>query len=152
MKRALRDGSGGISYQVVQEVLNVLTRKLALQRHGYNTTISLFNRCSAYGVITRAMVMLLEKLHAQREAIYAACRRYGARRIRVFGSVARGEEEPDSDIDFLVDFPPGYDLFTQRLPLAERLAEITGRRLDVIPEHELNRHIRAAVLKEAVDL
>ena len=96
--------------------------------------------------------MLLDELHRHREAINAACHRYGARRIRVFGSVARGEEQPDSDIDFLVDFPPGYDLFKQRLPLAERLAEITGRRLDVIPEHELNRHMRDAVLKEAVDL
>ncbi|HET6587831.1 MAG TPA: nucleotidyltransferase family protein [Oleiagrimonas sp.] len=96
--------------------------------------------------------MLLEQLQAQREAIQAAGRQYGARRIRVFGSVARGEERPDSDIDFLVDFPPGYDLFAQRLPLAERLAEITGRRLDVVPEHELNRHLRDAVLKEAVDL
>lgn len=96
--------------------------------------------------------MLLEALHAQRDAINAACRQYGARRIRVFGSVARGEERPDSDIDFLVDFPRGYDLFEQRLPLVERLAEITGRRLDVIPEHELNRHIRAQVLREAVDL
>lgn len=70
----------------------------------------------------------------------------------MFGSVARGEEQPDSDIDFLVDFPRGYDLFAQRLALAERLVEITGRQLDVIPEHELNRHIRARVLQEAVDL
>ena len=96
--------------------------------------------------------MLIETLHAKRVAINAACRQYGARRIRVFGSVARGEERPDSDIDFLVEFPPGYDLFAQRLPLADRLAEITGRRLDVVPEHELNRHLREAVLKEAVDL
>ncbi len=96
--------------------------------------------------------MLLDALHAQKDAINAACRQYGARRIRVFGSVARGEERPDSDIDFLVDFPRGYDLFAQRLPLTERLAEITGRQLDVIPEHELNRHIRARVLREAVDL
>lgn len=96
--------------------------------------------------------MLIETLHAKRAAINAACRQYGARRIRVFGSVARGEERPDSDIDFLVEFPPGYDLFAQRLPLADRLAEITGRRLDVVPEHELNRHLREAVLKEAVDL
>ncbi|WP_217318878.1 nucleotidyltransferase family protein [Rhodanobacter sp. B05] len=98
------------------------------------------------------MTMLLDQLHVQSEAIHAACRQYGARRIRVFGSVARGEERPDSDIDFLVDFPRGYDLFTQRLPLAERLAEITGRRLDLIPEHELNRHLRDSVLSEAVDL
>ncbi|MHB1272259.1 MAG: nucleotidyltransferase family protein [Rhodanobacter sp.] len=96
--------------------------------------------------------MLLDALHEKRDAIHAACRQFGARRIRVFGSVARGEERADSDIDFLVDFPPGYDLFTQRLPLAERLAEITGRRLDIVPEHELNRHLREAVLNEAVDL
>lgn len=96
--------------------------------------------------------MLLDLLHVQREAIHAACRQYGARRIRVFGSVARGDEGPDSDIDFLVDFPRGYDLFAQRMPLAERLAEITGRRLDLIPEHELNRHVRDIVLSEAVDL
>ena len=96
--------------------------------------------------------MLLAALHAQKEAINAACHQFGAQRIRVFGSVARGEERPDSDIDFLVDFPRGYDLFAQRLPLVDRLTEITGRRLDVIPEHELNRHIRARVLREAVDL
>ena len=96
--------------------------------------------------------MLLDALHEKRDAIHAACRQFGARRIRVFGSVARGEERADSDIDFLVDFPPGYDLFTQRLPLAERLAEITGRRLDIVPEHELNRHLREAVLNGVVDL
>jgi predicted nucleotidyltransferase len=96
--------------------------------------------------------MLLDTLRKEKDLIAAACRRYGARRIRVFGSVARGEERPDSDIDFLVDFPAGYDLFGQRMALADRLAEITGRRLDLIPEHELNRHIRDAVLREAVDL
>lgn len=96
--------------------------------------------------------MLLEQLHERRDAINAACRQFGARRIRVFGSVARGDDRPDSDVDFLVDFPHGYDLFTQRMPLQERLAEITGRHPDVVPEHELNKHIRAAVLREAVDL
>jgi uncharacterized protein len=96
--------------------------------------------------------MLLKSLHANRDAIESACREFGARRIRVFGSVARGEEHVDSDVDFLVDFPRGYDLFGQRLPLTERLAEITGRRSDVIPEHELNPHLREAILREAVDL
>lgn len=96
--------------------------------------------------------MLLDTLRANKSLISAACRQYGAQRIRVFGSVARGQERPDSDIDFLVDFPCGYDMFAQRLPLAERLAEITGRRLDLVPEHELNRHMRPYVLREAVDL
>lgn len=96
--------------------------------------------------------MLLDQLRARRDLINDVCQQFGARRVRVFGSVARGEEQPDSDIDFLVEMPRGYDVITQRLPLQKRLAEITGRHLDVVPEHELNRHIRAVVLKEAVDL
>jgi hypothetical protein len=60
--------------------------------------------------------MLLDTLKAQRSAVLALCQRYGARHIRVFGSVARGDDRPDSDVDFLVDFPRGYDLFSQRLP------------------------------------
>ena len=58
----------------------------------------------------------------------------------------------DSDIDFLVDFPPGYDLFSQRIPLTECLSALLHRPVDLIPEHELNRHIRDAVLREAVEL
>ncbi len=96
--------------------------------------------------------MLLDHLKAQREAINAAARMHGAKRIRIFGSVARGEETAASDVDFLVDFPQGYDLFTQRMPLAEQLAGIAGRPVDLIPEHELNRHLRSDILAEAIDL
>lgn len=96
--------------------------------------------------------MLLAELHLRKDAIESAARQYGARRIRVFGSVARLEETPDSDIDFLVDFPQGYDLFSQRLPLAAKLSELTGRQVDVVPEHELNPHIRQHVLAEARNL
>jgi predicted nucleotidyltransferase len=80
---------------------------------------------------------LIDTLRLQKDAINALAARYGARRIRVFGSVARGEERPDSDVDFLVDYPPGYDLFLQRMPLAEALEGVTGRRIDLLPEHEL---------------
>lgn len=96
--------------------------------------------------------MLLDELRTKRNVIMALSNRFGARRIRVFGSVARGEERFDSDVDFLVDFPPGYDLFGQRLPLAERLSDLLDRKVELIPEHELNRHIRERVLREAVDL
>lgn len=72
--------------------------------------------------------------------------------ISVFGSVARGEERPDSDVDFLVGSPRGYDLFTQRLPLTECLADLLHRKAELIPEHDLNRHIREQVMREAVEL
>lgn len=96
--------------------------------------------------------MLLEDLHRQKLSIEALAARYGASRIRVFGSVARHEERSDSDVDFLVELPMGYDLFTQRMPLTEDLSSLIGRRVDLIPEHELNRHIREQVLREAVEL
>ena len=96
--------------------------------------------------------MLLDELNAQRDAIAALGRRYGARRIRVFGAVARRQETAGSDIDLLVDLPPGYDMFGQRLPLAQQLEQQLGRRIELIPEHELNQHMREHVLREAVDL
>lgn len=96
--------------------------------------------------------MLLDELLQQREAIHRLGRQYGAGRIRVFGSVARREEKPGSDVDLLVELPRGYDLFTQRLPLAEQLSQLLARPVDLVPEHELSRHIQAQVLSEAVQL
>lgn len=66
--------------------------------------------------------MLFDTLRAQPRAILALGRQYGAQHIRVFGSVARGEDRLDSDIDFLMHLPRGYDLFSQRLPLTDELA------------------------------
>jgi hypothetical protein len=96
--------------------------------------------------------MLLNELRARRDQIAELGGRYGASRIRVFGSVARGEERADSDVDFLVELPRGYDLFAQRLPLTHQLAHLLHRRVELIPEHELNPQIRDRVLKEAIEL
>ena len=96
--------------------------------------------------------MLLNELKSKKTIIQEIGHRYGARRIRVFGSVVRGEERPDSDVDFLVEFPRGYDLFRQRLPLTEALARLLDHPVDVIPEHELSPYIRDQILSEAIDL
>lgn len=66
--------------------------------------------------------------------------------------MARRGERADSDVDFLEDFPRGYDLFAQRLPLADKLVELLQRPVELIPEHALNRHIRDQVMQEAVNL
>lgn len=60
--------------------------------------------------------MLLDDLRAKREVILALMGRYGARHIRIFGSVARREERPVSDVDVLVEFPRGYDLSGPPMP------------------------------------
>ena len=96
--------------------------------------------------------MLLDQLRQMNTSLNIIAAQFGASRLRVFGSVARGEETPESDIDFLVDFPRGYDLFTQRMPLAQGLGDLLHRKVDLVPEHELNPHIKAQVLAEAVAL
>ncbi|OYU29697.1 MAG: nucleotidyltransferase [Comamonadaceae bacterium PBBC2] len=96
--------------------------------------------------------MLLDQLRQMNTSLNSIAAQFGASRLRVFGSVARGEESADSDVDFLVEFPRGYDLFTQRLPLAQGLGDLLNRRVDLVPEHELNPHIKAQVLAEAVAL
>jgi predicted nucleotidyltransferase len=95
---------------------------------------------------------VLDVLRERKAEILALAEKYGARRLRVFGSVARREERPDSDVDFLVDFPPGYDMFKQRIPLMFALEELTGRKVDLVPEHEMNEIMRSYVLQDAVEL
>ena len=96
--------------------------------------------------------MLLDQIREKKPAIDHLVDQFGARRLRVFGSVARGDEGPDSDIDFVVEFGHRYDLFAQRLPLTRELSDLLGRPVDLIPEHELNRDLRDVILKEAIDL
>lgn len=55
--------------------------------------------------------MLIDTLTRLKPDIEAAAKAFGAGRVRVFGSVARGEETADSDVDFLVEFATGYDFF-----------------------------------------
>jgi len=96
--------------------------------------------------------MLLDHLRHNSVSFNRIAAQYGASHLRVFGSVARREETPDSDVDFLVELPRGDDLFTQRLPLAQSLGDLLNRTVDLVPEHELNPHIQAQVLVEAVSL
>lgn len=96
--------------------------------------------------------MLIDDLHKKKKIIEKLALKHGAKKIWVFGSVARREEGPNSDIDFLVDFPPGYDLFKQRIPLARKLSDLTGRVVDLVPKHELNQHLKKSVIKESVSL
>jgi len=96
--------------------------------------------------------MLLDQLRQMNVHLNGIAEQFGASRLRVFGSVARGEESAESDVDFLVEFPRGYDLITQRMPLTQKLADILNRKVELIPEHELNAHMRQKILAEAVSL
>jgi hypothetical protein len=92
-----------------------------------------------------------EILKAKREQILSIARQHGARHVRIFGSVARGDAGPLSDIDFLVEMEPGRSLLDLG-GLAADLQELLGRHVDVVTDRGLKARIRARVLEEAIPL
>lgn len=86
-----------------------------------------------------------------RQRILDAASRHGATNLRLFGSVARGEESDDSDIDILVDLPSGAGLLTL-LRLKHDLQEILQGAVDVIPADSLRPDVRERVDVDAVPL
>lgn len=94
-------------------------------------------------------MVTLDTLHAHRAVILEVARRHGARNLRVFGSVARGEAGMASDIDMLVDMEPGRTLLDLSA-LERELSEILGCRVEV--GTTLSPRVRARVLREAVAL
>jgi uncharacterized protein len=92
-----------------------------------------------------------ELLKDKREAILEVAAKHGARNVRVFGSVARGEADDQSDIDFLVDMEPGRSLLDLGGLLVD-LQDLLGQNVDVVTERGLKPRIRERVLHEAVAL
>ena len=96
--------------------------------------------------------MTLEELrHAKREEILRAAAHRGARNVRVFGSVARGDNDADSDVDFLVEMEPGRTLFDLSGLLLD-LETLLHVSVDVVTEGGLRPKVRERVLSEALPL
>ena len=94
----------------------------------------------------------MEKLRANRDRIRHIAYRHGASNVRVFGSVARGEDGPESDVDLLVDL----DVRTRGLlplgAMADELSALLGERVDVVAASTLASSVANSVLAEAVPL
>jgi predicted nucleotidyltransferase len=88
---------------------------------------------------------------AQAEEVRAIARRHGVERVRVFGSLARGEGRPTSDVDLLIRLRPGHG-FSDFMAFCRDVEAVLGRRVDVVTEDGLSPFLRARVLAEAVPL
>jgi len=90
-------------------------------------------------------------LEAKREDVLRLAKLRGARAVRVFGSIARGDAAPDSDIDLLVDVEPGRSLL-DIVGLWQDLETLLGRRVDLVTEGGLSPYLRNSILREAKPL
>lgn len=92
---------------------------------------------------------LNDLLKSRREEILKIAAKHGARNVRVFGSVARGEADFQSDIDLLVEFKRGTTLLGHAA-LVQELEDLLGVKVDVVSERGLRDRVRERVLREAV--
>jgi len=92
-----------------------------------------------------------ETLKEKRNDIVRIAAAYGARNVRVFGSAARGEAGPESDLDFLVEMEPGRSLL-DLVALIQDLEDFLRRPVHVVELEGVHWYIRDRVLKEAVPL
>ena len=90
-------------------------------------------------------------LAANRDEILRLCTKHGAINVRVFGSFARGEVKPDSDLDLLVEMGPELTPWFPGGLIAD-LEDLLGRRVDIAEPEGLHWYIRDRVLQEAVPL
>jgi predicted nucleotidyltransferase len=82
------------------------------------------------------------------KALAKICEQHDVIRLRIFGSAARGEERPDSDIDVIVDFGNPKGLFSL-LRLERSLSEFFGQSVDLVTEPGLSPYIRESVVSSA---
>lgn len=87
-------------------------------------------------------------LREKRDEILRLAARHGAKNVRVFGSAARGQDRPESDVDFLIDLDPDRSLL-DRIALMQDLEDLLGRRVDVVNAQGLKDRLRPGILAEA---
>ena len=92
---------------------------------------------------------ILDEIRARRDEIYAVARAHKAEKLWVFGSCARKEETPDSDVDFLVEFGEGSSLLSH-VHLMNAVRDFLGRKVDVVSTRGIHPYIQNQVLLESV--
>ena len=103
-----------------------------------------------YNVCVSKMCML-DEIRAKRDEIYAIARRHKAERLWVFGSCARKEERPDSDVDLLVKFGVDASLL-DIVHIRDAAQNLFSRKVDVISDRGLSPFIGKQIQEEAVPI
>ena len=115
---------------------------------GYDLAMSLRRQPGRMGRLSGPVG---RRVRRHRRDLIAVAAAHGITNLRVFGSVARGEDRPDSDVDLLADLPPGLSLFKLGRAEAE-LEAILSSRVDLIPAQDLKPGVWARVERDLVAL
>jgi uncharacterized protein len=96
------------------------------------------------------VILVSLDLDAVQDQIAELCRRYGIAELSMFGSVARGDDRPDSDVDLLyVSASDSKSSLWELWDLRDELAQLLGRKVDLVPKNSLHWVIRDQVLTDA---
>lgn len=95
--------------------------------------------------------MLYDLLRDKRDLIFKVANKHGIKNIRVFGSVARREDVPESDLDLLVDFEEGRSLF-DLIRFKQEIEDLLNIKVDVVTENSLHWGMKEEVLNGAIQL
>jgi uncharacterized protein with HEPN domain/predicted nucleotidyltransferase len=132
----------------VRESQRLMARNHKRWFHRHGRKPGLRGDTIAYGTEKGETMGIAALLDEKKKEIREIAAKHGARNVRVFGSVARGEARPDSDVDFLVEMEPGRTLLDLGGLLMD-LRALLGWEVDVVTERGLKPRIRDRVLKEA---
>lgn len=95
--------------------------------------------------------LTLNDLRQQRQAILELAEKYGAYNVRVFGSVARGEATPESDVDIIAAFREGTSIF-DLVGFWQDLQDLLEREVDLLADHPSGGQVMRSALREAISL
>lgn len=95
----------------------------------------------------------MTNLNIDQKKLADVCQQYGAESLAVFGSAARGDSRPDSDVDLLVDFSKDSPIGLFELVRMERqLSKILGRKVDLVPKGGISPYIEPYIYKDLVQI
>ena len=92
---------------------------------------------------------MADAIRQRRDKIVQLADKYGAKNIRIFGSFARGDNNSESDADFLVNMEGSL---LRRIAFIQDLEDLLGRKVDVVTEKSVHWYVRERIMKEAVPL